>query len=99
MKKLTMWYMIVFLSFILTGCGKCKHEYDSGMITKEATCIEEGEKTFFCSLCGDTKVERVSVISHSYNEEVTKEPTFFEEGEKSIHVYIADYIIYKHYLF
>ncbi len=83
MKKLAMWSMVVLLSFSITGCGKCEHEYDNGVITKEATCTEEGEKTFTCSLCEETKIESVAKKEHVYKEEVTKEPTFDEEGENT----------------
>lgn len=83
MKKLVTLGMVFFVMFSLAGCGKCEHEYDNGVITKEATCTEEGEKTFTCSLCEETKIESVPVKAHTYDEEVTKEPTFEEEGEKT----------------
>ena len=83
MKKFAMWSMIVLLCVILTGCGKCEHEYDNGVITKEPTCTEEGEKTFTCSLCEETKIESVVKKPHIYKEEITKEPTFEEEGERT----------------
>lgn len=74
--------VILLLSLALTGCS-CKHEYDNGEITREATCIEEGEKTFTCTLCKETKVESVPLKEHSYKEKITKEATFKEEGEKT----------------
>lgn len=74
---------IAFLLYALTGCG-CNHEYDGGAITKEPTCIEEGEKTFTCTLCNETKVESVPVAAHTYSEAVTKEPTCSAEGEKTL---------------
>ncbi len=84
MKKLAMWCMVALLSFALSGCGnKCEHEYDNGVITKEPTCTEEGEKTFTCSLCQETKTESIAKKEHTYKEEVTKEPTCAEEGEKT----------------
>ena len=83
MKKIVIGCMMALLCVILAGCGKCEHEYDNGVITKEPTCTEEGEKTFTCSLCGETKTESVAKKSHTYKEEVTKEPTFEEEGEKT----------------
>ena len=83
MKKIAIGSMFVLLCVILTGCGKCEHEYDNGVITKEPTCTEEGEKTFTCSLCEETKTESVAKKSHTYKDEITKEPTFEEEGEKT----------------
>lgn len=73
----------IFACSVLIGCGKCEHEYDTGKITKEASCTEEGEKTFTCSICGETKSESVAKKSHIYKEEVTKDPTFEDEGEKT----------------
>ncbi len=74
---------IVDLLLLIRSCAKCEHEYDNGIITKEASCTEEGEKTFTCIHCDETKIESVPVIAHTYKEEVTKEPTFDEEGEKT----------------
>lgn len=82
MKKISTWSMAIMLSFILVGCG-CEHEYDEGKITKEATCKEEGVKTFTCKLCENEKTEAISLVEHTYdNGEVTKEATCTNEGEK-----------------
>ena len=37
-----------------------KHTWDSGKVTKEATCKEEGVKTYTCSGCGQTKTEAIA---------------------------------------
>ena len=82
MKKMFLLSVAGVLSFILVGCG-CEHEYDEGKITKEATCIEEGVKTFTCSLCGKEKTETIELAEHTYdNEKITKEATCTAEGEK-----------------
>ncbi|MCH5263912.1 MAG: hypothetical protein J1F42_13465 [Lachnospiraceae bacterium] len=78
-----MWSMVLFLLFALTGCGECEHEYDNGIISKETTCTEEGEKTFTCSLCGEIKTESVAKKEHTYKEKITKESTYTEKGEKT----------------
>lgn len=84
MKKLFVWSMAIMLSFALTGCG-CEHEYDEGEITKEATCEEEGIKTFTCKLCGEEKTETVPLAEHTYDiGKVTKEATCTEEGEQTL---------------
>ena len=52
-------------------------------MTKEATCNEKGEKTYTCSICGDTKKEAIAVKEHSWDKgKVTKEATCKEKGEK-----------------
>ena len=63
------------------------HKWDSGKITKEPTCTEEGVKTFECMVCGKTKTEKVSALGHDWNEDFTvdKESTCEETGLKSIH--------------
>ena len=36
------------------------HEWDDGVVTKAATCAEEGEKTYTCTVCGETKTEEIA---------------------------------------
>ena len=58
------------------------HAYDNGVVTKEATCTEPGEKTFTCIGCGETKTEEIPALGHTEDEGVvTKEPTCTETGE------------------
>lgn len=81
-KSVRLMMCCIIAGIILTGCGKCEHEYNDGVMTKEPTCMEEGERTFTCSLCGETTVENVPVIEHEYvQEEITRQPTCTEEGE------------------
>ena len=63
------------------------HKWDSGKITKEPTCTEEGVKTFECMVCRKTKTEAVVALGHNWNEDFTvdKEATCEETGLKSIH--------------
>ncbi|MCI8417573.1 MAG: hypothetical protein HFI33_08815 [Lachnospiraceae bacterium] len=83
MKKLLIWMMFLFPLFTLTGCGKCEHKYTDGVITKESSCAERGEKVYTCSLCKETRIVNIPLEDHTYIEEITKEPTFDEEGEKT----------------
>lgn len=64
-----------------TETKKHGHSYTE-TITREATCREEGEKTFTCS-CGKSYTEKLPVVPHEYLDTVTKEPTCKEEGEKN----------------
>lgn len=75
--------MVLFLLLSLSGCGECEHEYDDGVISREPTCMEEGAKTYTCSLCGEIKTESVEKKEHTYKEEITKEPSYTENGEKN----------------
>ena len=42
----------------------CKHEWDEGKVTTEATCTTDGVKTFTCALCGNTKTESIVALGH-----------------------------------
>lgn len=42
------------------------HTYDAGTVTKEATCTEEGEMTYTCTVCGDSYTEAIFATGHSY---------------------------------
>ena len=60
---------------------RCEHHWDQGEIIKEPTCKEEGEKTFTCSICGNTKTEKVSTTDHQHMEiRNQKNPTCKEAG-------------------
>ncbi len=47
------------------ACGEAKyqdHEWDAGKVTKEATAEAEGEKSFTCATCGETKTETIAKL-------------------------------------
>ena len=72
------------------------HSWNQGEIIKEPTCKEEGEKTFTCSICGNTKTEKVSATGHSYGEyEVVKEPTNARKGLKAKTCGVCGKIVYE----
>lgn len=59
----------------------CEHDYVPE-ITKLATCAEEGETTYTCTLCKDTYTESIpKLTTHDYKEEITKSATCTEAGE------------------
>lgn len=41
-----------------------EHEWSPWTITKQPTCMEEGERVSTCVLCDETKTEKVAKISH-----------------------------------
>ncbi len=53
--------------------------FDEGVVTKEASCTEEGETTFTCSVCGGTYTESIEKTAHEYTAAVTA-PTCTEQG-------------------
>ncbi len=55
-------------------CSVCKktesaaHTWDKGKVTKEATCGAEGEKTYTCTACKETKKETIAKLTtHVYD--------------------------------
>ena len=65
-----------------TYCSDCKtlissgksiaktknHKWDDGKITTEPTCTKKGEKTFTCSICGNTKATTITATGHQHTE-------------------------------
>lgn len=52
---------------ICNECGKKeKHYFDEGVVTKEATCEETGEKTYTCSICDGKYIEEIPAKGHNY---------------------------------
>lgn len=47
-----------------------EHSYDDGVVTKEPTCVEAGEKTFTCSECGHTYTEEIPATGHNYENHI-----------------------------
>ena len=43
---------------------KAEHEWNAGVITKEATFLEDGEKTYTCSVCQKTRTESVAFTNY-----------------------------------
>ena len=64
-----------------------EHKWDEGVVTKEATCTEAGKKTYTCTVCKETKTEKIEAAGHKYSTEWTidKEATYTEPGSKSHH--------------
>ena len=44
------------------------HDWNDGVVTEEATCTQDGVKTFTCE-CGATKTEKIDRLGHDFAEE------------------------------
>ena len=44
----------------------CKHNWSEGIVTKQPTCTEDGERSYTCSLCFDSKTEMIPATGHNY---------------------------------
>lgn len=63
---------------------ECNHIWDEGWVTKKATCTQEGERTYTCSKCNDTKVEAIEAIGHRWNNgTITTKATCTHVGTKT----------------
>ena len=56
-----------------------KHTWNSGKITKQATCTSTGIKTYTCTSCKATKTSTISALGHNYNKTIVK-PTCTQSG-------------------
>ena len=66
------------------GCGtimnKESHTWDTGKVTKAATCTEKGETTYTCNKCGRTKTEDTQMLPHTTVKTEAKAATCTEDG-------------------
>lgn len=58
------------------------HIYDNGKMTKKVTCTEDGEKTYICLVCGESKYEKIAAKGHRFEEFplFSVVPTCMEKG-------------------
>ena len=53
------------------GCGEKKdveaHTWDDGTVTTQPTENSEGERTFTCTVCGQTRVEKIDKLNPDHN--------------------------------
>ena len=52
-----------------------EHIWDDGEETKFSTCMEQGEKKYTCTVCGETKKEKIEKLAHTYENIVAKATT------------------------
>lgn len=64
--------------------NETQHIFDEGTITKKATCTENGEKVYTCSLCKRHKKETIPALGHNKSSKyvIDEEPTCSKEGSK-----------------
>lgn len=43
-----------------------EHTWDNGTVTQEATCTEDGVRTFRCTGCDETKTEPIDALGHDW---------------------------------
>lgn len=70
------------------------HIWDDGVVKKESTCIEQGEKLYTCFRCNATKIEKIAPTNHNWNDKETIDlkATCETSGRKSIHCNVCNEI-------
>ena len=63
------------------------HSYDSGKITKKATCSETGVKTYTCTECSATKKVTIAKTSHTYTNSCDKTCNVCSASRSITHTY------------
>ena len=59
------------------------HTWDDGVVTKDATCTEEGSRLYTCQTCEKTKTVVIPANGHTWDEgKVTPEPTCTKQGSR-----------------
>lgn len=77
-------------------CGDIEtnvHTWDNGVVTNNATCKEDGVKTYTCTAtgCGAKKTETIEKTDHTYGDWAqTKAPTCLESGTETRTCLICD---------
>lgn len=64
------------------------HNYNNGMVTREATCAQNGVRTYACTVCGNIKTESIpKLTTHTYDDTYTVDnvSTYTTQGSKSHH--------------
>lgn len=56
------------------------HQWESGVVTKEPSCTENGEMTYSCTGCQETKTEVIDAKGHETTVTGAKKATYFAKG-------------------
>ena len=72
------------------------HKWNSGVITKPATCNENGVKTYTCTVCGEIRIEQIAKIGHNVVIDKAVEPTCTSTGlTEGSHCSVCNQILVK----
>ncbi len=81
--------------FALFSCGDgdepCTHTWDDGEIKVKATCKKEGDCLFTCTLCGETKTEKITG-EHTYENDICTLCGTFNDKIKNPNLVLIDSI-------
>ena len=60
--------------------AKTEHSWNTGVVTKEASCTEKGVRTYTCTVCNETKTEDIPMTAHVTELRNKKDASCKEEG-------------------
>ena len=75
------------------------HAWDQGEVTKEPGCVNEGERTYICANCTQTKTESIAALNHDYSVTDYSETEHWKEcsrcgdeenGSRAYHAFVTD---------
>ena len=75
---------LIILIVTLASCGKCEHEWDDGVFTKQPTCTEGGILTKTCTKCGETERVASETAGHTNTEISSIAATCTTPGERTL---------------
>ena len=87
MKKISLLALVITLitlTVALCSCGKCDHEWNDGVITKEPTCTANGIMTYTCQKCDETRKIATDLAPHTNTELSVVGATCTTPGEKTL---------------
>ena len=79
----------------------CKHSWSEGIVTKQPTCTEDGERSYTCLLCFETKTEMIPATGHNYVDgvcqntgcgEILYRTIYFENTDNWENVYLYAWV-------
>ena len=71
MKKISLIALVltvIALTALLFSCGKCDHEWNEGVISREPTCTANGITIYTCTKCDETKKIATDPAPHTNTE-------------------------------
>ena len=72
------------------------HTWDSGKVTKQATCTTDGQKTYTCTICKKTKTENISKTGHKEVKDAAVSATCENTGKtEGSHCSVCNTVIKK----
>ena len=77
------WYECEDWGYIYNSSIECIHKWNSGIITKVATCVKEGEKTYTCTYCNEIKTESIPCIDHRFQWHYDNNATAKSDGSET----------------